>query len=268
MNDGENQLNYETPQKTAQKLIYSDPENDKMQTQHLYQISENNQQYLNQGSHQNEERNSHQCIISNSSERKSEMRVETENPAYNEEFKVTSAPLQEGNQSMSHRNINMIDYLLNTDRMIPARQIKEKEEGAVIDEEEDEKMNSSNPFGNNPNFNHKIVDNNLLGINDDQGYNSWQYQDSNAKSTLRNSFPSYVDESIETKEGWLLKKSYSAPSVIGWQKRYVEIKNQKLLYYKTKDKRFLDGVIDFNLLTCLISVPKNATDENVSGKFY
>jgi hypothetical protein len=38
------------------------------------------------------------------------------------------------------------------------------------------------------------------------------------------------------------------------------------MYYHSSSKKKLDGIIDFNLLTCLITVPKNTAEEDISGK--
>lgn len=38
------------------------------------------------------------------------------------------------------------------------------------------------------------------------------------------------------------------------------------MYYKSSNKKKLDGIIDFNLLTCLITVPKNSAEEEILGK--
>lgn len=214
------------------------------------------------------DRSSHQYFLNNSQDKnKCDPRLETEQPVNHDNLKDTNSHLNnEENMSSSQKNVNMIDYILNLDNLLrPKNSIIKEEEQKVVGED-DMEIENSNPFEENPKYKHQAVDGNLLSINDDQPSNAWQNQESQYRSSSRSSFPAYVDASIETKEGWLLKRSFTAPELVGWQKRYCEIRGQKLLYYKSSDKRKLDGVIDFNLLTCLITVPKTAADDKVSGK--
>lgn len=144
----------------------------------------------------------------------------------------------------------MVDFILHFN----TSQNKEKEDG-----EEDSKIENVNR--------NKQANINLLDLNDykESIERCSVSRDSDSDSYSRNSQSIQVSERLETKEGWLLKRSYESPSVIGWQRRYCVLKNQKFLYYKSEDKIKLDGVIDFNLLTCLITVPKDLISEEITA---
>ena len=152
------------------------------------------------------------------------------------------------------KNKNMIDFILHLDSMLI--QNKDQENG-----EESKNQNIDENINNN------VVNKNLLGLNESNEKSSVSRESINDTSS-RNSQSIKWCEILETKEGWLLKRSYKSPTLIGWQRRYWVLKNQKFLYYKNEDKKKLDGVIDFNMLTCLITVPKEYIDEKFSiGKF-
>ena len=73
-------------------------------------------------------------------------------------------------------------------------------------------------------------------------------------------------DSLETKEGWILKLSVSRPRVVGWQKRYWVIKSNRIVLFESDNKDKVNGVIDFNLLTWKITVNKDISSQNWAGK--
>lgn len=160
----------------------------------------------------------------------------------------------------------MIDYILNLDSVLKPNQQKNKSK-FIDDEEEDGKIDNSNPFIDNNTRERQVVDKNLLELNEYQESHPDGNFESRVMSSPRSSFPNYVNEKLETKQGWLYKRSFKFPNFIGWQRRYCQIKGQKLMYYKNSDMKKLDGVIDFNLLTCLITVPKEAVEDGIPGKY-
>lgn len=158
---------------------------------------------------------------------------------------------------------DMIDYLLNLDSIMNRQ--RQRSDNQLI-EEEDSKIENSNLFSDLVNKNKKVANRNLLELNEykEQSSNASQ---SWAKYSSRQSLTVSESEQLETKEGWLLKRSYKSPMFLGWQRRYWVIKNQRFVYYKEQDKKTLDGVIDFNLLTCLITVPKALIESEMPGMY-
>jgi hypothetical protein len=197
---------------------------------------------------------------------KTDARIDSDYRINEEEFKRVGG--QSPNRRLSEkRNSHMIDFLLNIDNILNPNKPKFAQK-ALAEEDEDGKIENSNPFIDNQRYQRQVVDKNLLELNEYNERQSHSQRSSVMKSSSRNSFPSYVDEKLETKEGWLLKRSFTKPSIIGWQKRYCQIRGQKFLYYKSNDMTKLDGVIDFNLLTCLITVPKDTAVEGIAGKLH
>lgn len=151
---------------------------------------------------------------------------------------------------------NTSDFILNFDTSLNNNKENEEEESKI-----------QNLDVNNPRKDTSI---NLLGLNDLKEpieKNLISKESINESSSIF-SQSIMISERLEGKEGWLLKRSFKSPSVIGWQRRYWVIKNQKFMYYKSENKKKLDGVIDFNLLTCLITIPKGFKGEDIIvGKY-
>jgi hypothetical protein len=192
---------------------------------------------------------------------KTDVRIDTELDANREEYKsMVDSPTKYPNVK---NKTDMIDYLLNLDSIMNRQ--RQRSENQLI-EEEDSKIENSNLFSDLVNKNKKVANRNLLELNEykEQSSNASQ---SWAKYSSRQSLTVSESEQLETKEGWLLKRSYKSPMFLGWQRRYWVIKNQRFVYYKEQDKKTLDGVIDFNLLTCLITVPKALIESEMPGMY-
>ena len=153
-----------------------------------------------------------------SEEKKSDARIETEFQANTEEVK-SIPPLMLKMKDPSKKNSNMIDYLLNFDNILQPNRSKQKQ--SIIVEEDDFRIDNSNPFDSSPVRDRRVIDHNLLELNEEQeGSGGGINQTSGVCSTSRNSFPRYVDNALEIKEGWLYKRSFKYPTFIGWQRRY------------------------------------------------
>lgn len=163
-------------------------------------------------------RTSHKYLANDLSEEKfkSDARVDTEYRVNIEEGKSAEPNLQNKN-TIHKKSANMIDYILNLDNVLkPNQQNKNK---FIDDEEEDEQIENSNPFEKHIPKERQVVDKNLLELNEYQD-NQEENFESRIMSSPRSSFPNYVNERLETKQGWLFKRSFKFPNFIGWQRRY------------------------------------------------
>ena len=183
----------------------------------------------------------------------SEIRVSTGNKEISEESKMNEEVANENPEE----NKNMLDFIKHLDSMINKSKALMEENSRK--KEEEEKAQTIAIKGRK-----RVMSGNLLSLNDSRDQNSVS-QSSIHQTSSRPSLTTQTDEFMEKKEGWLLKRSYNSPKFIGWQRRFVVIKNQKLMYYKDEEKKWLDGVIDFNLLTCLVTVPKEYIGEDMAG---
>mmetsp|Transcript_12608 Transcript_12608/g.11151 ORF Transcript_12608/g.11151 Transcript_12608/m.11151 type:complete len:241 (-) Transcript_12608:733-1455(-) len=181
-------------------------------------------------------------IPEQSEENKSELIISSSNNTIPEEGKV-----EETLKTTVKKDKNIIDFL---DNMLK----QDKDKGSNEMEEEKLHLNRKSSYKNG----------NLIDLNDSKEICSVSRSSLNGTFS-RNSLTTQNKEVYEVKEGWLLKRSYKSPNFLGWQRRYCVVKNQKFMYYKSSSKKKLDGVIDFNLLTCLITIPKDFIGDNMAG---
>ena len=221
---------------------------------------------MNKSSKASVDLNSKRWMVAESSEEsKSKKPIDTEFDEDVEEYKgQNSLNKQLSNTSKEAKSDNVLNYVFDIEEFLGSNNQRIWNNGINDDEEDDAEIGKIE----NQRKMQRVVERNLLELNEYQGNNSINQESSENKSTIRNSFPSYVHWDLETKEGWLLKRSFSYPSVYGWQKKYWVVRGQKFMYYKSESKDMLDGVIDFNLLTWMITVPNSTSSSNVSGKFW
>lgn len=154
-------------------------------------------------------------IVEGSEEAKSKQPIDTEFDEELEEYKVQSKlDKQFSNTSKDARSDNVLNYMFDIEEILGSR--NQRVEVSKSNDEEDAEIKN----GQNQSQMQRVVERNLLELNEYQGNNSINQESSDNRSTVRNSFPSYVNIDLETKEGWLLKRSFTSPSIFGWQKRY------------------------------------------------
>lgn len=248
----EGRISFNTPQRTSQKLMYREFEDQNLHTQTIQYPIDQSSAKVNTSN----EMKGNYSVKEYSEEKKSEARVDTDFQVNVDDYKQSSISIPEHSLS-SKKASNVIDYIFGLDHIL-----KSNKHTSQIDEEdeEDAKIENSDPFivAKNP---QQVVDRNILELNGYSEENSGQFRSSTSRASALED-----NKNLEEKEGWLFKRSFNKPSVIGWQRRYCKIKNNKFLYYKDNEMRKLDGVIDFNLLTCLITVPKDSATQSLAGK--
>ena len=172
------------------------------------------------------------------------------------------------NQAQSDGNTDMLDYILGIEKPAPevGRKVEEQKLPLKIDEEDiSYKNDASSLFIENHDVKH-VVDIHAMRFNPGSQSESAKSQNDLVSGTLRSSMPTMNNYDLEMKEGWMEKRSFNAPTMIGWQRKYCLIKNNKFIYYKNKEDEKIDGVIDFNLVTCMISVDKDSKETYVQSK--
>ena len=198
-------------------------------------------------------------VAESSEEVKSKVPVDTEFEENMEVFQEHhNANRKFSNNSKECRSDNALNCIFDIEEILASSKQRSEKEDRKIENNENDNDNAIKM--------QRVVERNLLELNEYQGSNSIQNQSSENKSSVRNSYPSFVNVNLETKEGWLLKRSFNNPSIWGWQKRYWVVKAQKFMYYKTEEQDILDGVIDFNLLTWFITIPNRESEDDSSSK--
>ena len=61
----------------------------------------------------------------------------------------------------------------------------------------------------------------------------------------------HFQKTLEPVEGWLKKKS--PHRLQGWQSRYCRVSDRKFFYYRKKDLENPMGVLDFDIVTVVLS---------------
>ena len=145
-------------------------------------------------------------IPERSEENKSDLRVSTENKGINEESKMSESIPPENSEEKN----NMLNFIQHLEKMIN----KNKDLQPNKSDDEDEKIENVERSSLK-----RVVSGNLLGLNDSRDQSSVSRSSINNTSS-RNSLTTQTNENLETKEGWLLKRSYRSPTFIGWQRRY------------------------------------------------
>jgi hypothetical protein len=100
---------------------------------------------------------------------------------------------------------------VNEEFKMANQQIDEEDDGFSIN-------NQTSPFVENRNCKH-VVDIGAMKFRGDSQSDSIISRCLN-ESTPRSSFPTIKITDLEMKEGWLLKRSFTLPNFIGWQRRY------------------------------------------------
>ena len=213
----EGRPSFNTPQRTSKKLI-KDEFDDVLVTKTLHNIPGQStippnlygQKKMNLPSS-----NRKYLMDNGSEEKKSEARLDTDNN------------INEGKESIIHNSESkplakkqkkLIDEILGISNSLNSnKDVPQFEVNGVIDEE-DEPINNSNPFMLSPEQKPKVQNKNLLELNEEES----KYSQSSAgrNSSSRASYSLCANDDLETKEGWLMKRSFNNPIFIGWQRRY------------------------------------------------
>ena len=262
-NSDERPLEFETPQQTAKKLVHNrdTPEG----TQEFRLCTDNDENSANAGEFYElaiERMNSNKLLNFEDSKNAIYM---TQDEWKQKDIKQSESPENkkrnntEQNYLANEQNTNAIDILLGINNAPKQENSGPIDDLRIYDEEEpwdeDNKNDNSHLYIDNTHAKH-IIDTNFLKFNRSNDSNSIRSSEQINGSSLRSSSLMSAESELPVKEGWLLKRSYNSPSLIGWQRRYWIIKKNRLIYYKLKDYEKIDGVIDFNLLTCKITVDK------------
>jgi hypothetical protein len=208
---------FNTPQRTSHKLI-KDGFDDILVTKTLNNIpiqstippNSYGQKKMNLQSS-----NRKYLIDTGSEEKKSNALLDSENNI--NDGKDSVIPNSE-TKPLAKKQKKLIDELLGISNSLNSNKDVPQFSASRIIDEEDEPIQDSNPFILSPEHKPKVLNKNLLELNEEESKCSQSSVE--RYSSSRTSFSLFANDNLEVKEGWLMKRSFNNPIFIGWQRRY------------------------------------------------